>query len=216
MTFPRGVWVTAVVVALPALLVAIDGSQHPPHLTYAASNEWYSVHLPGIVVVPLIGGALAWTMRGRRDPTAWLVRLAAYGFATFYTALDVISGVAAGYVTHHLGPGVPRPDAVAYLFRIGTPLGRIGSIALMCCALLLVLDALVEMRLAGLGSVLLLPGAYLVHEHHIFPPLGVTGLVLLGLGTSALVLGRYVAESRGRFRPAHVWTSAHARPVINR
>ena len=80
---------------------------------------------------PLVGVALAALVRGRTDPVAWAVRLAAYVYATFYTALDVISGVAAGYVTHELGPGVPRPEAVSLLFRIGTPLGEIGSWALL-------------------------------------------------------------------------------------
>ena len=39
---------------------------------------------------------------------------------------------------------------------------------------------------AVLGGVLLLPGAWLVHLEHIFAPVGVGGMVLLGLGTAVL------------------------------
>ena len=121
-------------------------------------------------------------MHGRGDPVAWAVRVSAYVYATFYSALDVISGIAAGYVTHELGPGVPRPEAVSLLFRIGTPLGHVGSVALIVSCALVTLDLLVRHR--AWGALLLVPGALLVHVDHIFAPTGVAGMLLLGAGTA--------------------------------
>jgi hypothetical protein len=173
------------VLALPALALAVAGLFHPHHLTYDTSWRWYALHLPGLVVFPLVGVALAALVRTRTDPLACGIRLAAYVYATFYTALDVISGIAAGYVTHELGPGVPRPEAVSLLFRIGTPLGEIGSWALLVACALVVVDQVRRHGAIGAVALVLLPGAWLVHVDHIFSPQGVLGMVLIGLGTSA-------------------------------
>lgn len=177
-----------VLLALPGLALAVAGLLHPHHLGYATSGLWWTLHLPGLLVFPLVGAALAWLVRGRRDPLAWLVRITAYVYATFYTALDVVSGIGAGYVTHRLGPGVPRPAAVSDLFAIGTPLGRIGSWALVACCALVLLDAALRLGARALPGLLLLPGAWLVHLHHIFAPAGAAGMALLGLATGALAL----------------------------
>jgi hypothetical protein len=179
--------------ALPGLALAAAGLFHPHHLTYDTSWRWYTVHLPGLLVFPLVGLALAELVRGRGDAVAWLVRVSAYVYATFYTALDVVSGIAAGYVTHRLGPGVPRPEAVSLLFRIGTPLGHVGSVALIVCTALLALDQLHRHR-AWL-VLLLVPGAVLVHLDHIFSPRGVVGMVLLALGTAGAAISARRATS---------------------
>lgn len=176
----------AVLLALPGLVLAVVGLVHPHHLTYDTSWRWYAVHVPGLVVFPLVGLALAELVRGRRDLVSWVVRLTAYGYATFYTALDVISGMAAGYVTQQLGPGVPRPAEVRLLFEIGGPLGRIGSVSLLVCCALILVDRLVRHRAAALPGVLVLPGAWLVHVDHIFSPAGAAGMALVGVGTGAL------------------------------
>lgn len=182
--------------ALPALTLAVAGLFHPHHLTYDTSWRWYTLHLPGLAVFPLVGWALAELVRDRRDALAWVVRIAAYGYATFYTALDVVSGVAAGYVTHELGPGVPRPEAVSLLFRIGTPLGHVGSVALLACCGLLTVDLVVRRR--AWPALLLVPGAVLVHVGHIFAPTGVAGMLLLAVGTG----GTAWSARRATFRAA--------------
>jgi hypothetical protein len=176
----------ALLLAAPGLVLAVAGLFHPHHLTYDTSWRWSALHVPGLLVFPLVGWALAELVRGRRDAVAWLVRLAAYVYATFYTALDVVSGIAAGYVTHQLGPGVPRPDEVRLMFRIGTPLGEVGSYALIATCALLVLDRAVRRAAAPAATalVLLVPGAVLVHLDHIFSPRGVAGMALLGVGTA--------------------------------
>ena len=101
----------------------------------------------------LVGVALAWLVRGRGDPVALLIRVGAFVYAAAYTALDVISGISAGYVTWRLGEGVDRPDEVRYLFTIGSRLGEVGSWALVACAL----DALQRTRLAALPGLLWCP-----------------------------------------------------------
>ena len=172
--------------ALPGVALGVAGLFHPAYLTYTTSHTWWVLHVVGMFVFPLVGVGLGSLVWGRRDPVALLVLLTAFVYAVAYNALDIISGIAAGWVTWKLGPGQLRPDEVSYLFRIGTPLGQVGSIALLAAVLLVLLDALRRLRLAALPAVLLLPGAYLVHTHHIFHPEGVIGMVLIGLSTGWL------------------------------
>ncbi len=178
--------IVPLVLAVPGLSLAAAGLFHPHHLTYDTSQRWFALHVPGLLVFPLVGLALAWLVRGRHDPVAWVVRLAAYVYATCYTALDVISGMGAGYVTHELGPGVPRPEAVSLMFRIGTPTGEVGSWALLVCTLALLVDQVRRHRLGAAPALALVAGAWLVHQDHIFSPMGVAGMGLLGAGTAAL------------------------------
>ena len=199
---------SAAVLAIPGLALAVAGLFHPHHLTYATSGWWFGLHVPGLLVFPLVGVALAVLVRGRRDPLAWAVRLTAYVYATFYSALDVVSGIAAGYVTRELGPGVPRPDEVRLLFRIGTPLGEVGSVALLACTAILVVDLVLRRELpAAAVGMLLVAGAWLVHADHIFAPTGVAGTALLGVATAgvALLAG-----------PRHVSDKPHVQAVTNR
>jgi hypothetical protein len=84
---------------------------------------------------------------------------------------------------HRLGAGEPRPDEVRSRFQIGSPLGAVGSWALVAAAVLVAVDALVRRGvLAGHGLVLV-PGALLVHTDHIFWPWGVLGMALVAVGT---------------------------------
>jgi hypothetical protein len=174
--------------ALPGLALAVAGLFHPHHLDHDTAQRWYLLHLPGLLVFPLVGVALAVLVRGRTDPVACVVRLTAYVYATFYTALDVVSGIGAGYVTRQLGPDVPRPEAVSLMFRIGTPLGQVGSWALLGCCAVLALDQLRRQGLRATPGLLLVVGAWLVHSDHIFAPVGVAGMTLLGLATGWLAL----------------------------
>ena len=193
---------SAGLVALPGLVLAVAGLLHPHHLTSATAERWWTLHVAGLVVFPLVGLALASLVRGRRDPVAWLVRAAAYVYATFYTALDVVSGIAAGYVTDRLGPGVDRPEEVTLLFRIGGPLGQVGSYALLAGGVVLVVDQLRRHGLPGAPGVLLVPGAWLVHSNHIFAPEGAVGMLLVGLATGWLALVGGQADNATRISSA--------------
>jgi len=179
---------TGVAFGLPGLGLALVGVFHPHGLSYDSAQRWFLLHVAGLVVFPLVGVALAALMGRRRDVLAWAVRVTAYLYATFYSALDVISGIAAGYVTRELGPGQPRPDEVRLLFRIGSPLGEIGSWALLGCCALAAGDQLRRHGVAAFPGLVLVPGAWLVHVDHIFAPAGVTGMGLIGLGTAWLAV----------------------------
>jgi hypothetical protein len=173
----------AVLLATPGLVLAVAGLFHPHSLSHASAPRWTLLHVAGLFVFPLVGLALAALVRGRRDPVAWLVVLTAYVYATAYSALDVISGIGAGYVTWRLGEGVPRPDEVRFLFAIGGRIGEVGSVALIACALVLSVDACRRLGVRAAPGFVLVPGAVLVHVGHIFAPTGVAGMALIGLAT---------------------------------
>ena len=188
----------AAIAAAPALVLAVAGLFHPHHLGWDTAPRWTMLHVAGLFVFPLVGLALAWLVRGRTDPVAWAVRVTAYVYAAAYSALDVISGIGAGYITWRLGEGVARPDEVRFLFVIGGRLGEVGSWALIACAVVLVLDAVRRLGLAGAPALVLVPGAVLVHVGHIFAPTGVAGMALLGVATGWLALAG--ASPRGSAR----------------
>lgn len=180
----------AVLLALPGLLLFAAGWFHPQHLNAGTAHRWWTVHVPGMVVFPLVGLALAVLLRGRRDPVAVVAVLASFVYAVFYNALDVLSGVGAGWVTSRLPSGSPRPDEVRSIFAIGTPLGEIGSWALILAAVVIAGDALLRLGARGAVGLLLVPGALLVHVDHIYAPWGALGMALLGVGTGLLHLAR--------------------------
>lgn len=176
--------------ALPGVALAAAGALHPAHLTAATAPRWTMLHVAGLFIFPLLGVALARLVGLRPDPLAWLVRLAAYGYATAYTALDVLDGIGAGYVTWRLGEGEPRPQALNSVFAIGGRLGHVGAWCLVVTAILVSLDVLVRrLDLAAIAaSVSLVVGALLVRWDHIFVPWGALGMLLVGLGTAGVGL----------------------------
>ncbi len=75
---------------------------------------------------------------------------------------------------------------MSLLFRIGTPLGEVGSWALLATCALLALDQIRRHGAVGAVALVLLPGAWLVHVDHIFSPRGVLGMLLIAAGTAAV------------------------------
>lgn len=181
---PRG---RAALLALPGVALAVAGLLHPTSLDASTAERWMWVHVVGLVVFPLVGLALVVVVSGRRDPLSWVVRVGAYLFATAYTALDVISGLAAGYVTVQLGPGEPRPEAVSLMFRVGSTLGEYGAWGLVAAGAALVVDRAGRLDAAGTAAAaVLVLGAVLVRVDHIFVSLGAVGMLLVGLATGVL------------------------------
>jgi hypothetical protein len=176
----------SVLCAAPGVVLGVAGLWHPQHLTAATADRWWELHVAGLFVFPLVGVALVALVWGRRDVLAVLVTVLAYVYATAYSALDVISGIAAGYVTSRLPAGAPRPDEVRSLFAIGTPLGHIGSVALVLAGLLLTFDAVRRHGAPGAVGLVVVVGALMLHRWHIYPPYGSAGIALVGLGTGAL------------------------------
>lgn len=187
--------------AAPGVLLGIVGATHPRGLNPDTAQHWFLMHLAGVLVFPMVGVALAWLVRGRRDLLAVGVALSAYVYATFYTALDVISGIGNGYVTDQLGnDAVPRPPAISLAFRIGTRLGDVGAWALLLAAALLAVDVIRRHGLGpsiGLPAALVLLGAWFLRGEHIFWPWGVLSCFAIGVGTGWLGLLREPAPEHG-------------------
>lgn len=176
------------VLALPGVSLGVVGATHPAHLTPETAHHWWLMHVAGLVVFPLVGVALASLVWRRRDLLAVAVMAGAAAFAWFYTALDVVSGIAAGWVTDRLDPAdaVPRPEEVRLLFQVGGRLGEVGEWGLALAAIALTVD--VVRRAGAIGAVpgaLLLAGTAGVVTDHIFWPWGSLGAIALGLGTAA-------------------------------
>jgi hypothetical protein len=185
--------------AVPALLLAAVGTTHPTGLSQATAHHWWSMHVYLVPVFPLTALALGVLVRGDGSPVAWLARVAGYGYATFYTALDVLSGIGAGLVAEDGGDTRP-------LFRVGDGLGLVGSWCFLAAGTLVTVALA---RRAGPwvlpGGVLVLAGGWLFLENHIFMPYGVLGQLLIAGGTALLAVA---GPARVR-----VPTGAHARPA---
>lgn len=178
-------------VALPALVIAVGGLFHPELLTPDTADRWFGAHLVLLPLFPLVALGLWWLLRGVRHPVATAARVLAYAYAVLYTALDAISGIGLGWsVKKAAENGQPGPD-LGTVFFIGDRIGRPGAIAL---ALAGVLAGLVLAHahgwLAGLGGALVGGGAMLVWKYHVFPWEGVTGMVLVAAGMGAMALAR--------------------------
>lgn len=193
-----------VLLALPGVALGVTGATHPVSLSPATAQHWWLMHLAGMFVFPLVGIALISLVWGRRDPLALVLQAGAFVYAVCYSALDVISGVTAGWVTDRLGPGEPRPDEVRYVFEIGGRIGDVGEWGLLVGAG----AACVEVaRRTGwpalVGAVPLLLGTWWLLEDHIFPPYGALGAALVGLGTAGLAWaqGRQNSRAVGSSRP---------------
>lgn len=189
---PRAAWPAALAVAAPATAVAALGLLHPVFLRPDTAEQWRLAHLLLLPLFPLVGLALWWVLRGETGPVAWAARLLAAAYALLYTSLDAIAGVGAPQqVLGTVRRGEPLPP-VGDLYDIGDRLGHAGVYALAAAAVLtaVLVAARGSRATAALGAVLLLAGAYLHLRHHVFPPRGVVGVLLVGGGTGLLELAR--------------------------
>lgn len=161
-------------VAVPALLCAAVGLTHPPTLNASSGEYWRNMHIALIPIFPLVGLA-PWLIARRAG--VWFGRGGAvfgYGFAVFYTSLDLLAGVAGGALV-----ASGHSDASGQVFAIARVLGAIGvgSLVLGC-----LLAGVAAFRVAGIralpGALLATVGAALVLPGHIY----------LGLGTVAMLL----------------------------
>lgn len=179
----------ALLVALPAIACALVGLTHPMDLTAASAEYWRNMHIVLIPIFPLIGLA-PWLIARRAG--VWFGRVGAalgYGFATFYTALDILAGVAGGAL-------VLAGDSAATgaVFGIGRILANVGVVSLVAGCLV---AGVAAFRVAGIaalpGALLATVGAVLVQPGHVY----------LGLGTVAMTLlaGGFVAMAFAVTRP---------------
>ena len=161
-------------VALPALLCGAIGLTHPAHLNAGAAEYWRNMHIALIPIFPLIGVA-PWLIARRAGP--WFGRAAAllgYGFAVFYTSLDLLAGVAGGALV-----ASGHPDSTGQVFAVARALGSIGVVSLVLGC---IVAGIAAYRVAGLsalpGALIAAVGAVLIQPGHVY----------LGLGTGAMLL----------------------------
>lgn len=180
-----------VAVAAPGLVIAVLGLFHPTFLAPSTAAVWWQLHVVLLPLFPLLGAALWLLLRGERGPVAWLARLAAYVYAAFYTALDVLAGIGAGYLTDRLQGGSQEAND---LRALGNDLGMVGSWAFLVAAVLTgVLLVRRDGRAALPGAVILFGGAANFLHGHIYWPVG--GLAMLGVAGGCAALA-YAARAR--------------------
>lgn len=199
MRAPSESWRPFLLLAAPGVLLGVTGMTHPHRLDPSTAEHWFWMHVAGVFVFPLVGAALAWLVRGRRDPLAVGIMATAFVYAILYTALDVVSGIGNGYTTWQLGDdAVPRPRAISLAFQIGTRMGDVGAWALFACAVLVTLDVLRRRGLEVLTvvpAILLLSGSWFIREEHIFWPGGAISCIAIGVATGLLGATGPVAET---------------------
>jgi len=100
-----------------------------------------------------------------------------YLYACFYSALDVLAGIAAGALKHD------REGGLATVFGHANDLGQIGSIAYIGAT---AAAAGCLLRVCGVwvlpGAALALLGAYGFMENHVYPPWGVLSMLAIAAG----------------------------------
>lgn len=179
---PKNPVVLTVVIAGPLLLLAVASVFHPVNLTDSTAGVWFGLHLVLIPVFPLVGLA-PWLIARQVDRRlGWLAAVFAFGYAAFYTSLDVLAGVGAGAV--HLAG---ETDAKASLYAIGRTVAAIGVVSLICAAVVASIAGILRARLAAVpGAVLALAGAALLYRGHIYFGYGTLTMLLLAAGFTIL------------------------------
>ena len=113
----------------------------------------------------------------------------AYVYACFYSALDVLAGIAAGALKND------REGGLATVFGYASDLGQIGSIAYIGAT---AAAAGCLLRVAGVrvlpGAVLALIGAYGFMENHVYPPWGVLSMLAIAAGWAWMLVVRRAAD----------------------
>ncbi len=165
---------------MPGLLLAGFGIAHPARLTTDTAQWWAMLHVLLLPVFPLLAAA-QWVLLTPAPPwLRWPGRLAAFGFAAFYTGLDAVAGIAAGTVVHAengLGP------VLGHIFAIGDTLGHIGADCFLAASLLITAAIAPHAGWRVLpGAVLLLAASVSFIDSHIFWPRGVFTMIAIAAG----------------------------------
>lgn len=183
-------------VSVPAVVIALIGLLHPHHLTAETAARWQVMHIVLIPVFPLVGLGPWLIARRTSRPLGMIAAVGGYGFATFYTSLDLLAGVAAGTLQR---AGVT--DGKAPVYEIARALGLVGVVSLVVACLAATAATVIHARLLALpGGVLAVVGAALVQPGHIYPGLGTLAMLLLAAGFVLLALAATSAQ-RGEIAP---------------
>lgn len=196
-------WHLGLVVVGPVSL-AIAGLFHPSPLAPDSAEQWRMLHLVLLPLFPLLA-VMLWTLligvRGGVDGlVAVAARVCAYVYAAFYTALDVLAGIANGAIVSYGAERDLDVDGVkGMIFGQGNDVLAVGTWAMIAACLL---TGIVYLRRIGLwalpGTLALLASAWSFRDAHVYPPRGV--LTMLGFGVGALLLALPVLRERRQAR----------------
>jgi hypothetical protein len=182
-------------VALPPLVLAAVGVTHPMQLTASSAEYWRNLHIAILPIFPLLGFAPWLVARGAGVLFAWVVGVLGFLYSAFYTALDVLAGIGAGGLKLD-GMGM----ATGTVFGLGSHIGAVGSVALIAATAIASATAIVRFRAAAVvPSLVVLVGAVLFLQAHIYFPVGVIGQLCLALGWAWLY---FVVQRAPRARAA--------------
>jgi hypothetical protein len=185
-------WVRVVVVAGPAVVLAGLGLTHPQELTATSAPWWTTLHLLLLPIFPLLAVSLWLLLRGVPGPVAWVARIAAYGYATFYSVIDVVVGIGAGELTQfNAARGLPeRTVEVDRLIGVGNDVGAVGvwCFLVACVATALAVVLRVGRRALPGALVLLVAGVLFTGGWHIYWPAGVVTMLVLAVGFGLLAV----------------------------
>ena len=161
----------------PPVLIGLVGLTHPAHLTQDASAQWRDLHIVLLPLFPLLAVG-PWLVARELEPVyGRITLLLGYVYACFYSALDILAGIAAGALKHD------REGGLATVFGYAGDLGQIGSIAYIGAT---AAAAGCVLRVAGArvlpGAVVALVGAYGFMENHVYPPWGVLSMLAIAVG----------------------------------
>lgn len=183
---------TLVAVAVPPLFTAALGLTHPAVLTVEAAHHWQLMHTVLLPVFPLL--ALGpWLVTRTVDRAAGVVvGILAFVYACFYTSLDVLAGIGGGAIK------AAEAGGLGILFSVAGDLGAVGSYAYIAAS---ALACGVVVRRAGWlrpapGIVLVLVGAFMFWQEHVYRPWGVLAMVLLAAGWAWLTIVLHSRDGR--------------------
>jgi len=185
-------WRDLVLVTATPVLLAVVGVFHPHALTRATAPAWAGLHIALLPVFPLVTLGFVVPLWGRPGRNAAgfatvLAWVAGFGYATFYTGLDAVAGIAAGTAAMHAPSGDLGP-VVLPLFAAGDELGRVGAYAFLVAVLAASVALFQRHGLRALpGTLVLLLAGYSFIDSHIFWPRGVITMLGFALGFGLFV-----------------------------
>lgn len=174
---------TAWIVLGPPVLIGLIGTTHPAHLTQDAAFYWRNLHVVLLPLFPLL--ALGpWLVARSIEPIyGRLTLLLGYVFACFYSALDILAGIAAGGLKYE------REGGLGVVFGLASDLGQVGSIAFIGAT---AAASGCVLRVVGMralpGALIAIGGAYGFMENHVYWPGGVLSMAAIAAGWAVMLV----------------------------
>jgi len=182
--------------------LAVAGATHPSPLSADNAAYWRTLHVVMLPLFPLLAVMVWVLLRGVHGGVdgvlGWAARLLALVYAAFYSALDVLAGIANGAIVERAATTGQDVSAIKSLvFGQASEVGDIGVYALLAAA---VLVGVVHLRHSGVraapGALVLVAAAWSFLASHVYPWRGV--LTMLAFGVGALLLAWPVLSQQRR------------------